>query len=138
MSDDVGYGKPPKQSQFQKGKSGNPNGRPRGPANKLDGLSGHFVREAQEKIPIQENGRRSRITKAAAIVKQLINKAASGDMRAMTLVLPYLQSVQEEIRQQLLEEMRAVEDLSTEELDMALRGDLAQLFEMWKRNGRKL
>jgi len=35
---EVGYGKPPKHSQFKKGQSGNPAGRQRGAANKLPAL----------------------------------------------------------------------------------------------------
>ena len=31
---DVGYGKPPEATQFEKGKSGNPKGRPKGSKNK--------------------------------------------------------------------------------------------------------
>ena len=35
-----------------------------------------------EKVPIVENGRRRKITKRNAMIKQLVNKAASGDLRA--------------------------------------------------------
>jgi replication-associated recombination protein RarA len=37
----------------------------------------------QEKVVINENGRRKTITKLEAAVKQLVNKAASGDLRAL-------------------------------------------------------
>lgn len=40
-------------------------------------------RALREKVSIQENGRRKTITKARAIGKQLVNKAASGDLRAV-------------------------------------------------------
>jgi len=33
---EVGYGKPPKATRFQKGKSGNPSGRPKKPAQSID------------------------------------------------------------------------------------------------------
>jgi hypothetical protein len=36
----------------------------------------------REKVAIVENGRRRKITKRCAMIKQLVNKAASGDLRA--------------------------------------------------------
>jgi hypothetical protein len=75
----VGYGKPPQQSRFKKGQSGNPKGRPK--------ASESFARLARrtlnERIVIKENGERRTITKLQAALKQLINKAASGDARAI-------------------------------------------------------
>ena len=35
----IGYGKPPKESRFQPGQSGNPRGRPRGAKNKRPALN---------------------------------------------------------------------------------------------------
>jgi hypothetical protein len=35
-----------------------------------------------EKVAIVENGRRRKITKRSAMIKQLVNKAASGNLRA--------------------------------------------------------
>jgi hypothetical protein len=76
---DVGFCKPPKPSQFRKGSSGNPKGRPKGRGNVATVLE----RILQEKVVINENGVRRTVTKLEAAVKQLVNKAASGDLSAM-------------------------------------------------------
>ena len=39
-----------------------------------------------EKVDVKENGRGRRITKLEAAAKQLANRAANGDQRAMQLV----------------------------------------------------
>jgi hypothetical protein len=47
-----------------------------------DGGEDRAVVEAfAEKVAIVENGRRRKITKRCAMIKQLVNKAASGDLR---------------------------------------------------------
>ncbi len=78
----VGYGKPPKSTQFPKGRSGNPKGRPKGSQN----LSTLLTKSLNETVMVNENGRRQTITKLNAITKQLVNKAAAGDPRAMKLL----------------------------------------------------
>ena len=75
---EVGYGKPPKEMQFAKGKSGNPKGRPQGAKN----LATTFMEIGRERITVTEGGRTRTMTKAEAVVHQLTNKAASGDPRA--------------------------------------------------------
>ena len=40
QSYEVGYGKPPKETRFRKGQSGNPKGRPKGAKNKAPALNG--------------------------------------------------------------------------------------------------
>ena len=83
MDYEVGYGKPPRHSRFKKGSSGNPKGRPRGSKN-----STTLLNEAlDEPVVVSENGRRKTITKKEAIIKQIVNKAASGDHRAIQLLL---------------------------------------------------
>jgi Family of unknown function (DUF5681) len=79
----VGYGRPPRHSQFAKGKSGNPKGRPKGSKN--FGLV--LEEELDTKISINENGKRKSITKREAVAKPIVNKAASGDTKAIPIVL---------------------------------------------------
>jgi hypothetical protein len=74
----VGYGSPPKATQFKKGVSGNPKGRPKGSLN-VDTL---LIKALREKVVINEHGKRKKVTKLEAALKQLVNKAASGDPRA--------------------------------------------------------
>ena len=76
---DVGFGKPPKHSQFKKGESGNRRGRPRGTLN----LAKVLERTLREKVVVKEHGRRKVITKLEAAISQLVNKATSGDRHAV-------------------------------------------------------
>jgi ribosomal protein S25 len=79
----VGYCKPPKQSQFKKGKSGNDKGRRKGSKNVATVLHN----ELNQRVAITEYGKHRTITKLEATIKQMINKAAAGDLRAMRTVL---------------------------------------------------
>jgi len=89
---DVGFGKPPKTSQFRKGSSGNPKGRPKGRRN----LATVLERTLQEKVIVNENGVRRTVTKLEAAVKQLVNQAASGDLAAMRQLSALAGSTEEE------------------------------------------
>jgi glycosyltransferase A (GT-A) superfamily protein (DUF2064 family) len=88
---ETGYGKPPKHGQFVKGKSGNPKGRPKGSKN----LSTIFHETVRQKVTVNENGATREMTKFAASVTQLANKAAAGDMRALNTLLAWLRMFQE-------------------------------------------
>ena len=79
----VGYAKPPKSGQFKKGQSGNPKGR----GTKSAALATIIRKSAKERVVVQENGTRKSITKGEAAIKQLFNKATSGDQRAIKLML---------------------------------------------------
>ena len=88
---DLGYGKPPKGSRFQKGRSGNPTGRPRGSLN----LSTVLQRTARERVVVTENGRRRELTKLELAAKQLANKASSGDLKAIGLFAQLMRYAEE-------------------------------------------
>ena len=85
MSDDsvqqsahgAGYGLPPRATRFQKGRSGNPRGRPRGRNSEIpyDNLLGQMV-------TIREDGRERRVTAAEAFLLQLTQKGLAGDSAA--------------------------------------------------------
>jgi Family of unknown function (DUF5681) len=80
---DSGYGKPPATTRFKKGTSGNPKGRPKGSLN----VATVFMKALREKVVINEHGQRKTVTKLEAAVKQVANKAASGDQRSMRLLI---------------------------------------------------
>ena len=79
----VGYRHPPLGTRFRPGTSGNPRGRPKG-ARKLATV---LAAALAERVVVAENGCRKRITKLEAAVKQLVNRAASGNVRSMSLLL---------------------------------------------------
>lgn len=76
---EVGYGKPPRHHRFKKGQSGNPKGRPRGSTS----FATLARRELDHKITITEGGRSRQITKREAGAKQLANRVALGDPKAL-------------------------------------------------------
>ena len=81
----IGYGRPPQHTRFRKGQSGNPKDRLKGSR----ALASIWLRAMNEKVTINENGQRRRITKQEAAVKQPANKAASGDKRAIQDMLRF-------------------------------------------------
>ena len=86
---EVGFRRPPRHTRFQKGRSGNPSGRPRGSRD----LRGAMLDELRRSITAKENGRSVRVTKAQLLMKSLIAKAVGGDMKAAALVLTYMQKL---------------------------------------------
>lgn len=83
----VGYGKPPAEHQFKPGDRGNPKGRPKGSLN----LATRLKRAARAKVTVTINGRRITIDKIDAALTQLMNQAASGDLRAIEVSITQLE-----------------------------------------------
>lgn len=79
----VGYCKPPQESQYHKGQSGNPLGRPK---NRVS-IKSILNKTLDEKVMTKENGEEKVISKFEVMIKLLVNKACSGDIKSQQTVL---------------------------------------------------
>lgn len=86
--DEIGYGKPPRWGRFRKGRSGNPNGRPRkvrAPASAIvaDSASDDMLRrELTRKVRVKEGGKSQDLTMHEVILRSLTQTAAKGNPQA--------------------------------------------------------
>jgi hypothetical protein len=87
---EVGYGKPPRDTRFTKGRSGNPRGRSPGAKNLKTLLS----EALNELVIVAENGGRRKVTKREAIIKQLVNQSATADWRAIKILLDLIREIE--------------------------------------------
>jgi hypothetical protein len=86
----VGRGHPPKHTQFPKGKSGNPKGRPKGSKN----LSTLLTEAAHDRVSATIGGKARTISKLQATAMQLATKAASGDQVAINKFLDWMDEIE--------------------------------------------
>jgi replication-associated recombination protein RarA len=86
MAYQIGYRRPPVSSQFKKGQSGNPQGRPRGTRNFVTLLK----QELNQSIVVNENGKKKTITRLQAMVKRIVAGALQGDQKALLTLVEIL------------------------------------------------
>lgn len=85
----VGYGKPPRHSQFKPGQSGNPRGRPRG----ARGVKTDLAAELSSVWATSINGKAIKGTKQRLMFRTLTARAATGDVKAAAILLPLILQV---------------------------------------------
>lgn len=86
MSYEIGYRRPPTHGQFTKGRSGNPKGRPKGSRSFVTLLE----QELEQKIVVNEGGRRKTVTRMQAMVKRLVAGGLQGDQKALMALIEVL------------------------------------------------
>jgi hypothetical protein len=79
----VGFGRPPAQTRFKPGQSGNPNGRPVGRSNAKTTVA----RVINETIPVREGEKTRHMTKLEAICQAHTLKGIKGDARSAVIIL---------------------------------------------------
>lgn len=77
----VGYRRPPKATQFKKGKSGNPRGRPKGSRN----IGKVLLDVTGQKIAVTENGRTRQMPAVEVMLRRLAGDAMKNDQGALKL-----------------------------------------------------
>ena len=113
----VGYGRPPFATRFRPGQSGNSRGRPKGARN----FSTVIASALSERVAVTENGRRRRITKLEAAIKQLVNRAAAGEARATALLIQLAQANEAKATQMDAERVGEADAIVMAELQRRLR-----------------
>jgi hypothetical protein len=83
---EVGYGRPPRETRFRPGQSGNPTGSRKG--NKTIGARLRALMNS--KVRVTEHGRPRRISRLDVMLRQLTNDAMRGDQRALKLLMEFL------------------------------------------------
>ena len=102
-------GKPttPNDGKFQKGKSGNPSGRPKGARN----MKTLVARELSSPITISEDGKKKRVRRSEALVKSMVNDALRGRDRPRDTVLRYADDSDRDHQRQVAEELSAQDQI---------------------------
>ena len=100
FEDQVGYKKPPQASQFQKGCSGNPSGRPR----QASGIPELLRKIAKQIVLTNTKSGSKRMTKLEASLTQVANKGASGDVKAGQIFMQMLDQYPEAVTEKNTEQ----------------------------------
>lgn len=118
---DIGYGKPPVDQRFKKGKPGNPKGRPKGSKNRppesTRQLRQLIVHEAYRDVTVQEKDGPVSMSVAHAAIRSMAIKAAKGSVMAQKLFLSSLSAVENENAREQEELFAFVSDYKRQKLD---------------------
>ena len=98
---EVGYCKPPTTTRFQKGKSGNPRGRPKEAKDKLPAINEErmksiLIEEAYRAIKVRDGSREVTIPMIRAVVRSMALAAVKGQARSQRIFTALLQATEKE------------------------------------------
>jgi hypothetical protein len=116
----AGYGKPPLHMRFQKGKSGNPSGRPRRTA--TERAKALALKEAYRTVTVRDGDRVASLPAIQAVLRSQMAAAANGNVAAQRAFLATVQEI--ELENQQVEAARAAKQAARGPLnytDMARR-----------------
>jgi Family of unknown function (DUF5681) len=111
----VGYGRPPKHSQFKPGQSGNPKGRPKKASTTL---RAELFKLYTDPITLREGNKKHRVPRLVAIHRRQVEQALKGDQRAIQGSLKIAMMLE------LLDQAAAAQPLNSYDLS---REEIAQL-----------
>jgi hypothetical protein len=99
----VGYKKPPRRTQFKKGRLGNPKGRPK---KKDMSFSELVMEELEAPVTIMENGKKQKISRKKAFAKSLVTKSLQGDKPAQKQTLLIIEGFEKKQMQKAAQEKK--------------------------------
>ncbi len=78
------------QGRFKKGQSGNPSGKrkPKNSSNRkpMKSIADALHEELQQEITVTEQGKKYKITKLEAVIKNVVTKAVKGELRGLKIL----------------------------------------------------
>ena len=91
----TGYKHPPVKNRFQKGRSGNPRGRPKESRNLVTVLS----EALNQSVTLKQDGKSRQVTKGDALIGVLLNMASKGERRAVDAVINLIGKIERLVEQ---------------------------------------
>ncbi len=116
---EVGYRKPPTATRFQKGKSGNPRGRPKEAKNKLPAMNEErmksiLIEEAYRAIKVRDGSREVTIPMIRAVIRSMALTAVKGHARSQRMFTALLQATEEGLKTEHDEWLKTAIDYKVE------------------------
>ena len=102
----IGFGKPPKHSQFKAGKSGNPKGRPKGRISTTRLLEKHM----DAKVAVNIGGKPKKVSRREALVLSVIGDAFKGNEKIRRNFLDLVMSFDLQLQAEAKPGVDAAED----------------------------
>jgi hypothetical protein len=115
--DKVGYGRPPKKSQFRKGQSGNPSGKAKAPKrSEVDDIAESVKRALSRQHEVTQNNRTRKMRKTDILGEQIVNAALGKNVAMAKLVIDLERRANEARRAQPQEDFNQEEALIFDDL----------------------